>query len=614
MTQTDDINQLLTAIDTPGREKWPEDLRLEYDRQVQALLRRYKPMKWRQLARPKQLPPDDPNHCVPWVNKDGISYRCEHLARGKKVSDSRFCTPHDDWHTWMIFTGRGFGKTWTGSNWIVEQAIQNEKTYWSVVAASYKDLKNVCFENRKSGILAVLEREGFKLDEDYEFNRSEMKMKFRNGSEIIGFSTETEGAIRGYNLAGAWIDELCKMKGRRWWDEDLQFAARDKLESGKNIRMLITTTPEKTPLIRELYRAWKAPTKPSDYGVHITQATIWENSENLSPDALDRYRTKFHGTRLARQELEGELLEDVPGALFRGSDIEDNLVAREALPELSRIIVALDPAISSGEESDESGIVVAGIGRSAGPWKGHGFLLEDGTVKGSPEQVMGKVVSLYHKYSAECVVGERNAGGDYLKRAVEATDRTVPFRTVYATYGKLVRAAPIAQLMEQGRIHHVGVTRSERESFEKLEEQLTTLTPDRPRDSKDDRADAYVWAFSFFKELTEGSWLDPYGMRNCEECGLTYGKNKRACQQCGAVNAEWEEQKRDDFIPSEETEYAMMYGMTRCNKCGKMFNPRKGCPTCSPNGYMKKAMSLSGSSYGNWVSYTGGNWLGGRKF
>jgi phage terminase large subunit-like protein len=596
----------------PDMSKWDDEIVAEYERGIKSLLDAYRPFKWRDMARNKQLPPDDPRHCEPWTSSAGVTYRCEHLARGKKASDVRFCTPHMDWHIWMIFTGRGFGKTWTGSNWIVEQAIQAPNTTWAVITASYKDLKNVCFENKKSGILGVLERENIK---DYEFNRSEMKIKFPNGSMIIGFSTETEGAIRGYNLAGGWIDELCKIRGRRWWDEDLTFAARDKLEAGKHIRLLITTTPEKTPLIRELYKQWKNPTKPTDFGIHVTQATIWENSDNLSEEALERYRSKFEGTRLARQELEGELLEDVPGALFRSSDIEDNLIAREDLPELSRIVVALDPAITSGEEADESGIVVAGIGRSSGSWKGHGFLLEDGTVKGSPELVMGKVVSLFHKYHAECVVGERNAGGDYLKRAVEATDRSVPFRSVYATYGKLIRATPIAQLMEQGRIHHVGTSKDERLAFEKLEEQLTTLTPDRPRDSADDRADAYVWAFSYFKELTEGSWLDPYGLRNCEECGLTYGKNKRACQECGTANPEYQGKAVEDYVTPEDSQYSVMYGAIRCPTCKKSYIARKGgCPRCSPQGYLKKVTSMTGSNNASRLNYTGGNWFRGRKF
>lgn len=615
MDQTQ-IAKLLDTANGVDTSKWPETLKEEFERQRNSLLDTVRPMKWRAMARPKQLPPDDPRHCDIIASQSGAEYRCEHLGRGSKASDTRFCTPHTDWHIWMIFTGRGFGKTWTGSNWIVEQAIQNPGTYWAVIAASYKDLKNVCFENKKSGIAAVLERENKKEELDYTFNRSEMKIKFSNGSEIIGFSTETEGAIRGYNLAGGWIDELCKIKGRRWWDEDLTFAARDKMSEGKHIRILITTTPEKTPLIRELYKSWRNPTKPSDFGIHITQATIWENSDNLSEDALERYRDKFKGTRLARQELEGELLEDVPGALFRSADIEDNLVAREDVPSLSRIVVALDPAITSGEEADESGIVVAGIGHSAGPWRGHGFLLEDGTLKGTPEVVMGKVASLFHKYGAECVVGERNAGGDYLSRALAATDKTIPFRTVYATYGKLIRATPISQLMEQGRIHHVGTTKEERLAFEKLEEQLMNLTPDRPRDAQDDRADAYVWAFSYFRELTEGSWLDPYGFRNCEECGLTYGKNKRACQQCGTANPEYSVKAVEEFVSPEDSEYSLMYGMSRCERCGKRYIARNGrCPNCTPQGYMRQVKTMSGAGpSGGWLSYGGSNWFKGKNF
>jgi phage terminase large subunit-like protein len=214
------------------------------------------------------------------------------------------------------------------------------------------------------------------------------------------------------------------------------------LRIGENPRVVITTTPRPIKFLRELVAR-------EDGSVHIIKGKTWDNAANLSRTALTELKARYEGTRTGRQELEGELLVDIEGALWKREWIDVTRV--EKAPALTRIVVAVDPAVTSGEKADLTGIIVAG--RS---FNGHLYVLEDLTIKGSPHQCMAKAVSAYHRWHADRIVAEVNNGGDYLEAVVRSVDESVPYSTVRATRGKLTRAEPISALWEQQRAHIVG--------------------------------------------------------------------------------------------------------------------------------------------------------------
>src|SRR6185437_11340321 len=188
-----------------------------------------------------------------------------------------------------------------------------------------------------------------------------------------------------------------------------------------------------------------------DGTVHITRGSTWENSANLSPAAIAELKRRYGGTRLGRQELDGELLEDAPGALWRRADIDAARIRHDEVPDLIRVVVGVDPAVTSGEDSDETGIVVAG--ESDG---GHGYVLADYSMRGTPDEVMKKAAWAYHFHQADRVVAEANNGGDYLGTVLQHVDPNVPYGVVRASRGKAIRAEPVSALAEQMRLHHVG--------------------------------------------------------------------------------------------------------------------------------------------------------------
>ena len=248
---------------------------------------------------------------------------------------------------------------------------------------------------------------------------------------------------------------------------------------------------------------------------------------------LAELKAGYAGTRLYRQEIEGVFNDDVAGALFTLDLITAARTGRDELPDLARVVVAVDPAQTSGEGSDESGIIVAGDDGC-----GHAYLLADCSLRGSPEQVMRRAVDAFRAYSADVVVFEDQSGGDWLVTALRHVDQNVPFKKIHAMRGKFLRAQPVAMLMEQGRIHHAGPA----EDFERLEDQLCAITEDSDRSrAHDDRADAYVYAITELRGLSGGSWMGAYSMIKCAECKHVYRDDKTKCPKCGL--------ERDVFDP-----------------------------------------------------------------
>ena len=251
------------------------------------------------------------------------------------------------------------------------------------------------------------------------------------------------------------------------------------LRLGQNPQCVITTTPKPTPIIRSLVKRTN---------IVITRGSTFENSDNLAPAALEQLKEKYENTRLGRQELYAEVLEDYEGALWSFSMIESTRKSPEEIPEMQRIVVAIDPAVTSNDDSDETGMIVAGQGVD-----GRYYVLEDISGKMTPDGWGRLAVDMYYKYQADRIVAEVNNGGDLVERLIRTVDNNVPYTPVHAARGKMVRAEPIAALYEQKKVSHVGL-------FNELEEQLCSYSGGSKKSP--DRLDALVWAIT---ELSQSS-------------------------------------------------------------------------------------------------------------
>lgn len=388
------------------------------------------------------------------------------------------------WSTWLILAGRGFGKTRTGAetirDWVCGKTPLSGGSCKRIalVAETGADARDVMVLG-ESGLLAVHPPE-FRPS----YHPSKRLVEWPNGAQAWLYNAVEPDQLRGPQHDGAWCDEMAKWRYMNdTWDQ-LQFGLR----LGDHPRTIITTTPRPLPLIRKLIK---------DPNVAVTRGATWDNAANMPQSFIREIEDKYSGTRLGRQELEGEILDDIPGALW-SREIIDNHRLREAPEDLIRVVVSVDPAASAGEGSDETGIVVVGLGRDQDGYA-RGYILEDGSLKGSPEEWARKAVSLYRKYSADKIVAEKNQGGDMVGAVIRAVDRSVPISLVHASRGKVIRAEPISALYEQGRVHHVG-------RFDKLEDQMCLFSVDNfrtPALGSPDRVDALVWGLTdIFDKIT----------------------------------------------------------------------------------------------------------------
>ena len=346
-----------------------------------------------------------------------------------------------------------------------------------------------------------------------------MKITLPQGQKIHIRGADDPDAGRGFNLAGAWLDEIAKWRhASRVWVEGIVPSLRILTATGQKPRAVITTTPKAIPLLFEF-------AKRTDGSVHITRGSTFDNSANLSPAALAEMERRYEGTRIGRQELYGELLVDVEGALWTLGGIERDRVSKEdGYPQLVRIVVGVDPAVTSGESSDHTGIVVAGLATN-----GHFYVLDDKSIKASPDAWARVAVEAYHSHKADKIVAEANNGGDMITILMRQVDVNVSVKKVIATRGKQLRAEPISSLYEQGRVHHVGL-------FAELETEMCEWTPASP--NSPDRLDALVWAIT---ELMEGSntliSLTAMSLM-CPACGMPNRKTDKICFKCKAVLGE----------------------------------------------------------------------------
>lgn len=369
--------------------------------------------------------------------------------------------PDGDWITWLIMAGRGWGKTWVGANWLLKRATR-EVGDWAVIAPTFTDVRKVCVEG-PSGIRAQA-----LPGEITSYNRGTWKITLSNGSVIHMLSADQPDRIRGYNLRGAWCDELGAWRREDAWYDGLMPALR----IGEHPQAVVTTTPRSTRLMRELAAR-------KDDTVVFTRGSTWDNAANLSANALAEYK-RWEGTTRGRQELHGELLDDMPGAAWRRHWIDDHRRSLDQVPDLARVVVAVDPSGTSHADSDEAGIITVGLDHDGDLW----VIADDSGVL-TPDAWARVAVHAYDKHGADKVVAERNFGADMVEATLRHVRAHLPVETVNASRGKAIRAEPIAALYEQGRVHHVG-------AFPELEDQLCTWSP--MEKWSPDRLDALVWA------------------------------------------------------------------------------------------------------------------------
>ena len=411
-----------------------------------------------------------------------LKYNWEFWARPEQIP------PKGDWNTFLALAGRGWGKTKASVEWVRQQIKQGHKRI-AYVCATNSDIERT-FVKGESGILnACWDKDktirGAHLGRP-EWSPTKRTLFWANGAKVECYSAEEPERLRGPQFHAAACDEICA------WNKDvetfdmLQFCLR----LGKHPKVFIATTPKPTKLIRKIM---------ADPKTLIVRGSTFDNADNLADTYLEAVKRQYEGTRLGKQELYAEVLEEAEGALWTTEMLDSCQVSREDVPDLQRIVVAIDPAITSNAESDMTGIVVAGVDIN-----GIVYVLGDYTEKLSPQGWASKSISLYHQWEADRIVAEKNQGGDMVRRTLEVEDETVPIKLVHASRGKMARAEPVSALYERGLVKHVR-NPEDGANLEELETQMRTWNPLGSIGSPD-RLDSCVWSIT---ELALGSYQRP---------------------------------------------------------------------------------------------------------
>ncbi len=379
--------------------------------------------------------------------------------------------PDGTWTTWLILGGRGAGKTRAGAEWVRMRAegptplAAGRARRIALVGETWADARDVMVEG-ESGLKAIAPA-GFRPS----FEPSRRRVVWPNGAVAMLFSAEDPDSLRGPQFDTAWADEIGKWRHGEAAFDMLQFGLR----LGDDPRQVVTTTPRPVPLIRRLL---------ADPNAVISRAATAENRANLAPAFLARVVEAYAGTRLGRQELEAELLEDNPDALWQRAAVEAARV--RAAPDLRRVVVAVDPPVSTGAKADTCGIVVCGLGAD-----GCGYVLADRSIQGaSPSGWAARAVGAYRAFAADRLIAEANQGGDLVEAMIRQVDAGVAYRAVRASRGKAARAEPVAALYERGLVRHVG-------AWPELEDQMCDFgVGGLSGGGSPDRVDALVWALT----------------------------------------------------------------------------------------------------------------------
>lgn len=387
--------------------------------------------------------------------------------------------PPGDWRYWLILAGRGFGKTRSGAEWVRAQ-VEGGRGRLALVGPTSADVRDVMVEG-ESGLMAICPPW-----ERPTYQASRRRLVWPNGALAFLYSAQEPERLRGPQHDAAWADELAAWAyAQETWDQ-LQLGLR----LGPDPRCVITTTPKPLPLVRQLV---------SDPTCVVTRGSTYENAKNLSQAFVERIIRRYEGTRLGRQELHAELLVDAPGALWT----YDTLIAcrTTSVPDLQRVVVAVDPSGSSGsDEGDQQGVVVAGLGVD-----GVGYVLADYSCRLSPQGWGRRAIEAFDAYAADRIVAEKNYGGEMVRFTLQAVRKTAPVVLVNASRGKMVRAEPVSALYEQGRIRHLVKDPADNPLSELEEEMRQATTAGYVGDGSPNRLDALVWALTDLFLTKEGA-------------------------------------------------------------------------------------------------------------
>lgn len=390
--------------------------------------------------------------------------------------------PPGDWTTWLYMGGRGAGKTRAGAEWIRTRVNAGAAKRIALVAATLAEARDVMIEG-ESGLLAI----SSPVDRP-RYEKTNRRLVWPNGAIALLFSDDEPDMLRGAQNDTAWCDELAKWKHLEATFDNLQLGLR----LGARPQQAITTTPRTK-------KGLKAIMARSD--TVITRGSTHDNRDNLAPDFFKHVIRRYEGTRFGRQEINAELLDDVPGALWTRAMLDAALMPKEAKPpEMARVVVAVDPSGAKGDDDRDSiGIVAAGRGID-----GLGYILGDFTCALSPSGWGRRVAEAATRFNADRIIAEENFGGAMVERVIHAAGTTVPIKLVRASQRKVVRAEPVAALYEQKRIRHAG-------SFPELEDQLVSFTTNGyVGEASPDRADAAIWALIelMLSPADAAGWLD----------------------------------------------------------------------------------------------------------
>jgi predicted phage terminase large subunit-like protein len=401
--------------------------------------------------------------------------------------------PPGDWRTWLLLAGRGAGKTRAAAEFIREAVESGRHANIGVVGPTADAIRRDMVEG-PSGLLAIAPPW-----HRPEYEPSVRRIKWPGGQIAYLLSAEEPDRMRGSNLDLAWADELGSWQNQQQAWDTLMMALRIPGPGGDAPRVVISTTPKPSALLKAIMLS---PTTV------VTRARTADNAANLDASTIAYLHDKYGGTRLGRQELDGELLEDAEGALWSRKLIEECRIRRSEAPDnLQRIVIAVDPPGGSSRSNAECGIIVAGLGRDR-----HGYVLADISGHYSPEEWASRAVSAYIGHRADRIVAEANFGGQMVEATIRSVDANVPIRMVTASRGKQVRAEPVASWFEQHRVHLVG-------EFPQLEDQLTSWDPSESGPSPD-RLDSMVWALTDLMGGPPPMQIDPKVVEQIRERGL----------------------------------------------------------------------------------------------
>lgn len=412
------------------------------------------------------LSPAEQRRLLRGVNADELIYDWGFWGRPEQQE------PVGDWSVWLVLAGRGFGKTRCGAEWVNKLAKEQKGIRIALVARTAADARDTMVKG-ESGILTI-SPDWFRP----KYEPSKRLLTWPNGSIATIYTADEPDLLRGPQHHAAWCDELATWRRLEAWD-NLEMGLR----LGANPRTIITTTPRPKQIIRDIMK---------DAATHLTTGSMFDNSGNLPEKFIKRMENKYEGTRLGRQELYAEVLDDVIGAMWTHNSIEElrlpELLDDQHAPEgveIVRQMVSIDPAVTSDDNSNETGIVAGFSGYIEGDDRLHAFITHDISSVCAPNQWARKACNLYHALQADRIVAEVNNGGDLVETVIKNISGDAAYMAVRATKDKKRRAEPIAALYEQGRVHHLGV-------FPQLEDQMCLFNP-HTYEGSPDRLDAMVW-------------------------------------------------------------------------------------------------------------------------